>query len=130
MSDFRLHSPHCPDGRPPDGIRRLDVATDYYAFPVWTRFTVRGREVYGCVLPKALGISAELAADLQAWADWHDAHRSERSDRSAGPAARWHADGRTLAQRLAAETGDAVVYRWPAEGYDPGCPSCADRRPP
>jgi hypothetical protein len=80
MNEFRRHRGWCPHGRPA-GTRRLDVATDYGAFPVWTWFTLAAvgdnppRGVHGGATPGCLGISAELAADLQAWADWQDQHQ-------------------------------------------------------
>lgn len=143
MAKFRLHSRLCSYGRP-NGVRRLDIDTDYNAFPVWTWFmlpAVRGRpprEVCGCASPAYLGISSELAADLQAWADWRDQHQ-HAAWRGPGSKAkpstdedwnRWRADGRLLADRLARETGAEVVYMWPSEGRDPQCPNCGGSWPP
>ncbi|MEW2380264.1 hypothetical protein AB0883_29740 [Micromonospora sp. NPDC047812] len=137
MKAFRLHSRHCPHGQP-DGVRRLDIDTDYGAFPVWTRVTlppVHGRpprEVCASVGPEHLQISAELAADLQAWASWQDQHQhaawrgpSDKPEPSTDEdQARWRANGRILAERLARETGDEVVYQWPSDGRDPECTYC------
>jgi hypothetical protein len=138
VSDFRRHRPWCPHGRPA-GTRRLDLATDYDAFPVWTWFTLPAipgrrpaREVHGCASPQFLGISADLAGELQAWADWHD-RRQQSADRSpafpAEPATvderrQWRAHGVVLARRLAEETGAEVVYHETFDGWDPDCPHC------
>nr|WP_296064090.1 hypothetical protein [uncultured Actinoplanes sp.] len=116
MTDPRLHSPFCPRGWPP-GRRRLDIRTDDDAFPVWGWFTLPARpghparEVHGNIGPRALGLSGDLAADLRDWA---------HAGRSPG----WDERGRALAGRLESETGALVVYRWPANGRDPGCPDC------
>jgi hypothetical protein len=116
MTDPRLHSPFCPRGWP-SGRRRLDIRTDYDAFPVWGWFTLPARpghparEVHGNIGPRALGLSDDSAAGLRAWA---------LADRS--PA--WDEWGRSLASRLEAETGALVVYRWPVDGRDPTCPDC------
>lgn len=138
MEDFRLHSRHCPLGQP-TGARRLDVDTDYGAFPVWTWFTLPpvrdrrpAREVNGCASPAYLGISAELATDLQTWADWQNRHLTGLRPPYQAPAhesdvRRWDADGRELARRLARETGDEVVYRWPLDGRDQECRHCGYR---
>jgi len=118
-------------------MRRLDLAPDNGAFPVWSWFTLPARpgrptrEVHGCVGPGFLGISAELAAALQAWSDWHDRHYQAAWRDAANPAGPatddewriWRARGRILAQRLAEETGDEVVYRW-SEERDILCPHC------
>ncbi|MGC4786323.1 hypothetical protein ACLQ22_00545 [Micromonospora sp. DT178] len=139
MKEFRLHSRHCPDGRP-DGARRLDVDTDYGAFPVWAWITLpvghaeRPREVCASVGPAYLRISAALAADLQTWAAWQDRHQHSawRGTCDTPPPTttedwvRWRANGRVLAERLAEETGDEVVYLWPSGGRDPECPHCAN----
>jgi hypothetical protein len=137
LDDFRLHSALCPRGRPAR-IRRLDVRTDYGAFPVWTWFTLpaRGvqpaREVHGAAGPAALGLSGGLASALRTWATWHDDHQpaADRTDRPVTTdeeLQKWLADGRALARRLAEETGTAVVYLWPSEGRDPDCPHCGTR---
>ncbi len=135
MNDFRRHRAWCPRGRPA-GQRRLDVATDNGAFPVWTWFNLPYppfREVHGCAGPGHLGISADLAAELQSWSTWHDAHveaawRSEPPPPSTeGDWRDWKARGRLLAQRLAEETGDQVVYLWPSEGRDATCPDCGPK---
>ncbi|MBO4210142.1 hypothetical protein [Micromonospora echinofusca] len=118
----------------------MDLDVDYGAFPVWTRFMLPARpgrparEVDGCAGPEALGLSAGLAADLQAWADWQDRHQPAAwrgPDGCAEPATgqdwqRWRTTGQELAHRLAAETGAAVVCLWPSEGRDPHCPHCGD----
>jgi hypothetical protein len=137
MKEFRLHSRHCPYGGP-DGVRRLDIDTDYGAFPVWTWITlppVPGRpsgEVCASVGPAYLQISAELAAGLQAWATWQDEHQHAAwrgPNGTPNPSTDedwrlWHAGGRVLAERLARETGDEVVYLWPLDGRDPECTWC------
>jgi hypothetical protein len=142
VNDFRRHRATCPHGRPA-GTRRLDIAPDNGAFPVWTWGTLPatpgrpGREVHGCAGPGFLGISDDLAAELQAWSDWHDRHGQEAWRDAAGVAAEpaaesewqsWRERGRILARRLAAETGDEVVYCWPAEGRDNLCPHCGPAR--
>jgi hypothetical protein len=69
MEEFRRHAPSCPLGRPP-GVRRLDVAFDNGAFPVWARGTIPargghpGREVVGMVRPEGLGLSEETGAEV------------------------------------------------------------------
>src|SRR3954451_22457071 len=138
MNEFRRHRGWCPYGRPA-GTRRLDIDTDYGAFPVWTWITPPAgvgrppRAVHGCATPECLGISAELAADLQAWADWQDRHQhpSWQDPNTAEPATdddwrRWQAHGQVLAQRLADETHAEVVYLWPSEGRDTNCPHCGE----
>jgi hypothetical protein len=141
VEEFRRHSRSCPYGRPAE-VRRLDIRTDYDAFPVWAWATLPGfrggppREVNGCAGPGFLGISSELAADLQAWACWRDEHQGAAwhgPDAGGEPTTdedwqRWRTDGRALADRLARETGAAVVYLWPSEGRDPDCPHCGDDR--
>jgi hypothetical protein len=122
--DPRLHSPFCPRGWPP-GRRRLDVWTERGSFPVWGWFTLpapssdhSAREVHGNLGPATLGLSAGLAGGLRDWAHHYDAGL----DPGERPA--WRDRGRELADRLAAETGALVVYRWPADGHDPSCPDC------
>ncbi len=76
--------------------------------------------------PESLGISAELATELRAWADWHDAHSEYGGQHPATGAQRrrWFSQGRMLAQRLSDETGADVVYQWPSGGADAECPHC------
>ncbi|WP_139307411.1 hypothetical protein [Micromonospora pattaloongensis] len=139
MEEFRLHSRHCPYGQP-DGVRRLDIDTDYGAFPVWTWVTlspVNGgppREACASVGPEYLQISAELAAELRAWASWQDQHQHAAWRGTSGKPepstdedqARWRANGWMLAERLGRETGDEVVYQWPSDGRDPDCAYCGN----
>src|SRR4029453_9969077 len=61
MEEFRRHARWCPAGHPPGGYR-LDVFTEYAAFPVWERA--------GMSNPARLGISADLSDNLRAWQDW------------------------------------------------------------
>ena len=139
--DFLLHAPACSRGRP-SGSRRLDVQPDYGAFPVWGWFTLPARagrparEVHGQLGARHLGLTGDLAAALQDWADWQSAHQRGpdlRSMQNAPPATEedwraWRERGRRLADRLAAETGAAVVCLWPSQGRDPGCPECGPDR--
>ncbi|GAA4947358.1 hypothetical protein [Actinoplanes utahensis] len=142
MDDPLLHASGCRHGRPEDR-RRLDVMPDYGAFPVWGWFTLpaRGdqpaREVHGNLPARALGLSTDLGAALQDWADWHDRHQrgpdfaslhDDRPDPTRDERRRWFEQGRSLADRLAAETGMPVVYLWPSQGRDPSCPVCGERR--
>jgi hypothetical protein len=133
--EFRRHHYTCPHGRP-EGVHRLDVFFDYSAFPVWGQALVPARDgrparvVHGMARPAPLGISAELAAGLQAWADWQDAH-GEYGGGMPATGEEWAAhteEGRALAGRLARETGAEVVYRFGSSGErDRDCPHCGDR---
>jgi hypothetical protein len=118
----------------------MDVRTDYGAFPVWGWFTVPARdgrparEVHGSIGPRALALSDELATDLQEWADWQYTHQPGPEawrEHSVPPTTdadwqAWDGRGRTLAARLADETGAAVTYGWPADGRDQTCPECGN----
>jgi hypothetical protein len=80
--------------------------------------------------PAALGISARLADQLQAWQDfWEtcaDSGREEPDMDGIGVGTHWDRRGRVLAERLEAETGAVVVYSWPLGPYggDPWCLRC------
>ncbi|MBU2662047.1 hypothetical protein KOI35_00855 [Actinoplanes bogorensis] len=141
MTDPRRHSAFCPRGRPPTG-RRLEMFPDYGAFPVWGWFTLpaRGghpaRDVHGGLGPRNLGISDELAVALKEWAQWQNDHQRGpdlHSLENAPPTtpedwADWDRRGRELASELARETGDLVVYLWPADGRDASCPHCGEKK--
>lgn len=120
-SGFRQHAKWCPQGPPPPGVRRLDLFPDYCAFPVWGR---------GMTTPDALGISSELADELQTWQDLWEEQASSRAPEPEVPrigvGTPWDEQGRVLAIRLESETGAAVVYQWPVgpDGGDPSCPRC------
>jgi hypothetical protein len=122
MEEFRRHARWCPAGHPP-GVYRLDVFTEYAAFPVWERA--------GMSNPARLGISADLSDNLRAWQDWWE-QRTEYGGGMAATDAEWTAwreHGRLLSERLAQETGAAVVYLRPdppAAGRAP-CPTCEHR---
>lgn len=136
VGEFRRHALWCPQGRPA-GMSRLDLFPDYSAFPVWTWATVPGnrgrpaRSALCMIRAPLLGISDQLAADLQRWADWRDSHSEWGGRQPATDEQRqeWSADGLTLAERLAAETGADVVYHWPVgpDGGDPACTDCGER---
>ncbi|MFF5132955.1 hypothetical protein [Micromonospora sp. NPDC000121] len=81
------------------------------------------------VRPEGLGLSAELAAGLQAWSDWRDRHSEYGGGRVATDEQHraWFEQGRELARRLSEETGAEVVYRPDRAGADPDCPNCGDR---
>ena len=115
---------------------------DYGAFPVWGWFTLPGRgerparEVHGQLRPRGLGLTDDLAAALQDWAGWQSTHQRGPDYWSLhnAPAATeddwraWKERGRQLADQLAEQTGAAVVYLWPSQGRDPGCPECGPER--
>jgi hypothetical protein len=130
VTNFRDHRAWCPHGNPPTG-QRLDLEPDHGAFPVWFWGPLRHRpeqDAHQSGLPLSLRISTGLAEELQAWADWQDRHQQGawRSPEHPAPPstredwARWRAEGRALADRLAAETGAAVVYG----GGGASCPGC------
>ncbi len=104
MHEFRRHRAWCPQGRPP-GRRRLDLATDHGAFPVWEWRLLPSRpgrpahEAHVSIGPRHLGLSADLAAALQSWAS------ADPDDRQ-----HWREIGAALADRLAGETGAEVVH--------------------
>lgn len=136
MEEFRRHPYWCPRGHP-EGVRRLDVFFDYGAFPVWGKATLAeaggrsARAVYGMAKPELLGISPQLAEDLQAWADWKDRHSAYGGGLSAGSeSGTAHlAQGQELADRLAEETGAVVIYGEVLCGDNPpDCPHCGTGR--
>lgn len=132
MEQFRNHPYWCPRGHP-EGVRRLDVFSDYGAFPVWGKGTLPAskdrpaRELYGALTPELLDISARLSRDLRAWAEWRDLHNELGPAGPVGDEA-WRAHhewGRELANRLAAETGAVVVYgAILRRDAPPDCPHC------
>jgi hypothetical protein len=74
-----------------------------------------------------LGLSPHLAAHLQAWQHVWEGWQDQPPGRiSEGEVRTWCAEGQTLAERVAAETGAEVVYRWPIglDGGDPHCEHC------
>ena len=88
------------------GIRRLRVAVDYGAFPVWDM------DVGGMVDPGTLPIDAVMVAGLQQWADRFDAALDwDDPAASTTPSPAWrrrfHADGWALARALQAQLGPA-----------------------
>jgi hypothetical protein len=134
MEEFRRHALYCPRGRPPS-VRRLDVAFDYGAFPVWAWGVIPargghpGREVVGMARPEGLGLSAELSSGLQAWSDWKDLHSEYGGGRVASEEQHraWSEQGRELTRRLSEETGAEVVYQWDRGDANPECPHCGHR---
>ncbi|MCU7723875.1 hypothetical protein ODJ79_09130 [Actinoplanes sp. KI2] len=93
------------------------------------------REGSVSVGPGYLGLSAELAAALQFWADWHDQHQhaADLDEREIPPSTaddwrRWGEAGATLAERLADETGAEVVYN--GVNGDAPATDCACRAEP
>lgn len=96
-------------------IRRLRVAVDYGAFPVWDL------DDGGMVDPTTLPVDADLVARLQAWADRFDA-TVDWDDPAAAtlPSPAWRrrfdSDGRALARDLQAQLGPAYDVRF---GDDP-----------
>ncbi|MGW6918896.1 hypothetical protein ACWGB8_34495 [Kitasatospora sp. NPDC054939] len=103
------------DSGRPGGRRPLRVMADYDCHPLW--FTAP--DEVGDVAPDdpELGLSAELAQALDAWAARFDA-LLDRDDPAASdfesPAAerRFYADGEQLAHRVARELGPAWQVGW------------------
>ena len=90
--------------------RRLLVAVDYGAFPVWDI------DDGGIVDPETLPIDADLVARLQQWADRFDATLDwDDPAASKSPSRAWlrgfHADGVVLARALQAQLGPAYDVR-------------------
>lgn len=101
----------------PSRSRSVKVMADYHCHPLWAM----DEHLYGNFLPEQLGLSPELSADLNAWADaftsclneddpskslWTDEqHRTHR------------AEGRQLALRLAEERPDLKIYAKDDDGY-------------
>ncbi|RUP10581.1 hypothetical protein [Hyphomicrobium sp.] len=101
----------------PSQSRSVKVIADYHCHPLWAM----DEHLYGDFPPEQLGLSPELSADLNAWADaftsslneddpskslWtDDQHRTHR------------AEARPLALRLAQERPDLKIYVTDVDGY-------------
>ena len=101
----------------PSQSRSVKVMADYHTHPLWAM----DEHLYGDFSPEQLGLSPELSADLNAWADaftsslneddpakslWSDEqHRAHR------------AQALPLALRLARERPDLNVYVTDSDGY-------------
>lgn len=116
----------------PKQVRRIKVMADYQCHPLWSM----DDGTAGNIVPDALGLSAQLTHDLNAWAAEFDAsiNPDDPTQDRWSPAQRMahEARGHALAQRLAAERPDLEVYAWDvgqgaAVGVDPSNDS--DARP-
>jgi hypothetical protein len=84
------------------GCSRIKVMASYGCHPLWAL----DEDIYGDFAPEELGLSPELTADLNAWAeafnrddDWTQQRREAHA-----------AEGRRLATRLKAERPDRMIY--------------------
>ena len=89
------------------------VMTDYGAEPLWVRR--EGDDIHVNTEPCALGLSASLVGRFEAWRLWDEsvinfADPQDSREVSDGEAAAFHAEGRLLTRRVAAELPQAVVY--------------------
>lgn len=97
-------------GPDPSQSTRIKVMADYCTDPLWAL----DDGVYGCFPPEALGLSPELAKDLNAWAaaftDSLDPENPAVSLWSEAERLAHDAMARRLAIRLARERPDRIVY--------------------
>ena len=96
--------------------RPIKLMPDYECFPLWWDTAHPYCTEVGNIDPASLGVSAQLVADLNAWAadfdaslDWDDPGGTVVDERSE---AAFRARGADLAARLAAELGPTAIVRY------------------
>jgi hypothetical protein len=103
-------TPDDEPGLPPHESKRIKLMCDYQCDPLWAL----DEERYGCFSPDMIDLSAELNADLKAWAASYET--SFNLEDPANPNwteaeyAAHEAEGRRLAGRLKRERPDLMVY--------------------
>ncbi|WP_052699358.1 hypothetical protein [Hyphomicrobium sp. 99] len=101
--------PAAPESDPSQS-RSVKVMADYHTHPLWAM----DEHLYGDFPPEQLGLSPELSADLNAWADAFTSSLNEDDPANSLWSEAQHrahqAEGRRLAIRLAQERPDLQVY--------------------
>jgi hypothetical protein len=96
-------------------VIKLRVAADYSAFPIVPESDAARR----LRIPEDLPLSADLIADLRAWAAVHDRARADRWNfewtESEMRERDWIEQGRTLAALVQNELGDGYEVSYPYE---------------
>lgn len=108
-ADWAADDPDTP-GRDPSQSKRIKVMADYCAHPLWAL----DEDSYGDFPPEHLGLSPELARDLNAWAEDFtsslDPDNPGESLWSEDQRKVHEAKARPLAVRLAREMPDRMIY--------------------